>query len=57
MPATQPVLNKCLVSKRAPTWSNLKIGDIHRLMGTVWADLILYGPVQKKTLGCSFRNY
>ena len=57
MPGTQPVLNKCLVNKTAPTWSNLKIGDIHRIMGTVWADLILYGPVQKKTGGCSFRNY
>ena len=57
MPGTQPVLNKCLVNKTAPTWSNLKIGDIHRIMRTVWADLILYGPVRKKTRGCSLRNY
>ena len=57
MPGTQLVLNKCLVNKRASTWSNLKLGDIHRIMGTVQADLILYGPVQKKTCGCSFRNY
>ena len=57
VPGTQLVLNKCLVNKRAPTWSNLKLGDIHRIMDTVWADLILYGPVQKKTWGCSSRNY